>query len=264
MDEPRKYREIAADLERKIAAGELVPRTRVPSDAELAATYGASRNTVRDAIRLLVTRGVLEKHAGRGTFVPDRIDPFSTVVTVSAGFGGFEGAAYASDVISRNRNPTVTVPRVEIQKASASIAAQLQLSSGSAVVIRHQERRIDGRLWSVQTSYYPMQFVERGAARLLHVEDIPRGVRRYLAEELEIREIGSHDTMRVRAPDSAEAAAFGIPDDGRVAVFETRQIGVDDSGTPLRLTISVYPADRNQFSMETGQLAENPPPREDG
>jgi GntR family transcriptional regulator len=258
MDEPRKYREIAAALQRQIEDGELSPGEKLPSDAELEDAYGASRNTVREAVKFLVSRGVLEKQGNRGTFVPDKIDPFSTVVSINAGFGGFEGADYASDVRSRNRKTTLTTPKVEIQEASGDIATDLSLALGEEVVIRHQERSIDGRLWSMQTTYYPMKFVDDGAKRLLQVKDIPEGTRSYLDSELGIKEIGSHDTMRVRAPNVGEAIAFGIPDDGRIAVFETRQIGVDASRAPVRITISIYPADRNQFSMETGALADDP------
>jgi hypothetical protein len=66
MHEPKKYREIASDLERKIKAGELLPGARLPSDAELGEIYTASRNTVREAVRLLVSRGLAEKRSGRG------------------------------------------------------------------------------------------------------------------------------------------------------------------------------------------------------
>jgi GntR family transcriptional regulator len=146
---------------------------------------------------------------------------------------------------------------VEIQVAPADVAVALKLDEGSQVVIRHQERSINGLLWSTQTTYYPMKLVHEGAIRLLDVADIAEGVRTYLHRELGIREIGSHDSMMVRTPGRDEATAFKIPDDGCIAVFETRQIGVDDSHQPLRLTISIYPADRNQFSMKTGALADD-------
>jgi GntR family transcriptional regulator len=263
MDEPKKYREIAGDLERKIKAGELLPGARLPSDAELGEMYTASRNTVREAVRLLVSRGLAEKRSGRGAFVLLKIAPFSTVISVGSGFGGFQGAIHPSDGVSGGRafevtvpKFEVTVPKVEIQQPTADIAAQLGLPEGSTVVIRHQERSIDGVLWSTQTSYYPMQFVLAGAARLLEVGDITEGVRKYLDQTLGVKEIGSHDTMKVRAPSRDEAAPFGIPDDGRIAVFETRQIGVDPDHKPVRVTISIYPADRNQFSMDTGSLAD--------
>lgn len=253
-DEP-KYREIAADLETKIRSGELTAGERLPSDAELGATYRASRNTVRQAIQFLLTRGVVEKQPSGATLARKNIDPFRTVVSAETGFGGFEGAAYASDVVASNRKPALTKPRVEIQAASQEIARALDVDDGSPVVVRHQERLIDDELWSMQTSYYPMVFVERGATRLLAVEDLQEGTRQYLAGAIGAQEIGSHDTMTVRAPTPGEAARFGLPEDGRIAVFQTRQIGVDPRHRPVRVTVTIYPADRNEFSMNTGALA---------
>ena len=187
-----------------------------------------------------------------------KIDPFRTVVSAETGFGGFEGVAYASDVEASNRTPRSATPRVEIQEASGDIAGALGLDKGAELVIRHQERFIDDELWSMQTSYYPMAFVEQGATRLLAVKDIAEGTRRYLDEAIGVQEIGSHDTMTVRAPTPAEAARFSLPEDGRVAVFQTRQVGVDADEHPVRVTITIYPSDRNTFSMETGQLAQLP------
>jgi GntR family transcriptional regulator len=253
-----KYREIAADLESKIRSGELAAGERLPSDADLGDMYAASRNTVRQAISFLLTRGVVEKESSGATLARKKIDPYRTVVSAETGFGGFEGAAYASDVQASNRTPKVTMPRVEIQEASGDVAAALRLSQGQSMVIRHQERFIDDNLWSMQTSYYPMTFVERGATKLLAVQDIPEGVRQYLDETINIREIGSHDTMTVRAPNPGEATAFQLPEDGRIAVFETRQTGMDADGKPVRVTITIYPSDRNTFSMDTGALAERP------
>jgi GntR family transcriptional regulator len=259
LDEP-KYRAIAADLEAKIKAGELTAGERLPSDADLGAAYGASRNTVRQATQFLLTRGVVEKQPSGATLVRKTIDPFRTVVSADTGFGGFEGAAYASDVAASNRSPAVTKPRVEIQEASGDIAKALDLDEGAEVVIRHQQRFIDDELWSIQTSYYSMGLVEQGARRLLAAKDIAEGTRSYLDETIGVQEIGSRDTMTVRAPNPGEAKAFNLPEDGRIAVFETRQTGVDATGKPVRVTITIYPSDRNTFSMETGALAE--PPRE--
>jgi GntR family transcriptional regulator len=254
VDEP-KYREIAADLESKIASGELAAGERLPSDADLGTEYDASRNTVRQAIAFLLNRRVLEKTPSGATQVRKKIDPFRTIVDIETGFGGFEGAAYASDVEKNKRRPNVTLPRVEIQRATGDIATGLGLNEGDRVVIRHQERSIDDELWSMQTSYYPMSFVLEGATRLLEIEDIKEGTRHYLDEAIGVKEIGSRDTMTVRAPNDDEAERFKIPEDGRVVVFEARQTGIDPQGKPVRVTISIYPADRNTFSMETGELA---------
>jgi GntR family transcriptional repressor for pyruvate dehydrogenase complex len=52
-----------------IASERLLPGERLPPEAELAASVGASRNTVREAVRALVTARVLDVRRGDGTYV---------------------------------------------------------------------------------------------------------------------------------------------------------------------------------------------------
>jgi GntR family transcriptional repressor for pyruvate dehydrogenase complex len=52
-----------------IASGELVPGARLPPEADLATLFGASRNTVREAVRALVTARVVDVRRGDGTYV---------------------------------------------------------------------------------------------------------------------------------------------------------------------------------------------------
>lgn len=56
-------------LRELIASGTLRPGDRLPSEAELAAQIGASRNTIREAVRALVTARVLDVRRGDGTYV---------------------------------------------------------------------------------------------------------------------------------------------------------------------------------------------------
>lgn len=254
MPEPM-YRQIAEDLRRKIKSGELAQGAQVPTELELRDQYDASRNTVRDAVKLLVTRGLIETRPGQGTFVVDRIDPFVTTVDLTSGFSGGEGTtAYEFGVAARSRKPTVSDPRVEMQKASGQVVAELQLPEGTAIVSRHQQRHIDGVPWSLQTSFYPMSFVEDGAVRLFQASNIDEGTVEYLDSALDIKQVGWRDTITVRAPNEIEVTFFKLPDDGRVSVIETRRTAFNEKGTPVRLTVSVYPADRNQFAVIVGQV----------
>jgi GntR family transcriptional repressor for pyruvate dehydrogenase complex len=52
-----------------ISSGALLPGARLPAEAELARQLGASRNTVREAVRALVTARVLDVRRGDGTYV---------------------------------------------------------------------------------------------------------------------------------------------------------------------------------------------------
>jgi GntR family transcriptional regulator len=249
------YRQIADDLRRQIEAGSLAPGQQLPTELELREKYNASRNTVRDAIKWLIARGLVETRPGQGTFVVERIFPFVTTLTGDPGAaGGGEGNTYIREVTAQLRQPSDTVPRVEIQLADNALAAALQIVNGMAVVSRHQQRSIDGVPWSLQTSFYPMSLVERGAVRLIQAHNIDEGTVAYLWETLGVQQAGYRDTITVRAPDGTEVAFFRLPDDGRVSVIEVRRAAADDQGRPLRLTISVYPADRNQFAINVGTV----------
>ncbi len=62
---------IAAELRRQIASGELKPGDRLPGHRELAGTFSVSVGSVREAISMLVSSGLIETRAARGTFVAD-------------------------------------------------------------------------------------------------------------------------------------------------------------------------------------------------
>ena len=66
------YRSLAATLRSEIAAGRYRGGVRLPTEAELAAEYGLSRQTVRRAFVDLVAEGVVHRVPGRGTFATER------------------------------------------------------------------------------------------------------------------------------------------------------------------------------------------------
>ncbi len=81
--------QLAVDLLRRIADGEWAPGEAIPAEAELAAEASVGRSTVREAVKELLSSGVLEIRRGRGTYVrsPDDWSPFSPLV-LQAGAGG--------------------------------------------------------------------------------------------------------------------------------------------------------------------------------
>ncbi len=60
---------IAAELRRRIIQGELEPGAQLPGHRELASMYAVSVGSVREAISMLISAGLVETRAGRGTYV---------------------------------------------------------------------------------------------------------------------------------------------------------------------------------------------------
>lgn len=59
------YQQIADDLRAQIESGKLKPGQQLESELELRERWGASRNTVRDAIRQLLTLGLVVTRPAR-------------------------------------------------------------------------------------------------------------------------------------------------------------------------------------------------------
>jgi len=64
--------ELASDIERLIIDGQLPPGAKLPPERDLAHMLRVSRASVRDALRDLEMRGLVERTPGRGTIVTDR------------------------------------------------------------------------------------------------------------------------------------------------------------------------------------------------
>lgn len=79
MKRTKVYAEVASQISRLIEAGRLKPGDRLPPERDLAEMFGVSRTSVRDAIRVLEMRGLVEPRHGEGTLV--RQVPIDAIVT---------------------------------------------------------------------------------------------------------------------------------------------------------------------------------------
>jgi GntR family transcriptional regulator len=250
------YREIAERLRQQIETGEFKSGAQMPTEQDLQAAYSASRNTIREAIKQLTTLGLVETRPGQGTFVMPKVKPFvtrltgppQTAVDYTSGVLGDGGVATTSSSI-----------QIEIQEASKDVAASLWLEPRTEVISRHRKRYIDGMPWALETSFYPGEFADRGADMLRRARDIEEGTVTYLRNTIGVRQAGYRDWITVRAPNSTEADFFKLPPDGRVAVYETFRTAFDGNEQPMRLTVTIVRADRNQFIVDVGSVPEPKP-----
>ena len=67
----RLSEEVSADLQRRIARGEIRPGNRLPTEKALGEAFGVSRAVVREAIARLKADGLIETRQGSGAFVVD-------------------------------------------------------------------------------------------------------------------------------------------------------------------------------------------------
>ncbi len=67
----RLYEQIVQQIEESILKGALKPGDQLPAERELAQRFGVSRTAVREAVKALREKGLVEAFTGRGTFITD-------------------------------------------------------------------------------------------------------------------------------------------------------------------------------------------------
>ena len=67
----RLYEQIVQQVEDSILKGVLKPGNQLPPERELAQQFGVSRTAVREAVKALREKGLVEAYPGRGTFVTE-------------------------------------------------------------------------------------------------------------------------------------------------------------------------------------------------
>src|SRR2546429_8728808 len=94
-----RHREVFETLLADIASGRFQPGDRLPTEAELAKTFLASRSTIARAMRDLKGRGLLNRQRGAGTRIARRqtnqIALFTPFAQSAAGLGYIGGQIHA-------------------------------------------------------------------------------------------------------------------------------------------------------------------------
>ncbi|WP_138495329.1 trehalose operon repressor [Paenibacillus pinistramenti] len=134
----------------RIQHGQLVPGTKLPSESELAAEYGTTRETVRKALNLLVQNGYIHKMKGKGSFVLDvhRMDfPITGLISFK-------------EMAEKLGKPTKTaVYKTCREPASPEIARNLQIQPGDPVWAVIRSRDIDGERVILDKDYFLPEIV---------------------------------------------------------------------------------------------------------
>jgi GntR family transcriptional regulator len=244
----RFYQQIVRDLRERIRRGELAPGTQIPTETELMEQYGVSRNTVRNAVRVLASAGLLETGSTRGTFVRERRPLSITATRYERDRGVSANDAYRDEVETQGRMDQREFS-LQIIPAPEEVAYRLNVGADALVVCRREILYIDERPNAIQESYYPMDIAE--GTDLLRNEDISRGTIIVL-QELGHEEVGHRDEISPRMPTEQEERqlqlGIGVP------VLDWKRTAYGNK-RPVRLTWRIYAGNGISLVYELGNVS---------
>lgn len=221
------WAQITADLRQRVAAGEF--DRRFPTDAQLSADYGVSRQTAREAVRRLQQDGLVVRTRGRGTTL-SRVpleQPLHSLYSMATSLRT-QGIAERVDVRERT-----------IQPVADADAAALGLAAGADVLYVERLRFADAEPISWERSWLPAE-IGRG----LIETDLAGGLYEALEACCGVRATGGWERIQPVVPTRAERRLLHLPDG--VAAFAIERLARAGQ-VPVELRRSLVRGDRYAF-----------------
>ncbi len=125
------------------------PGDVLPSEQELAKRYKVNRHTLRRAMEILVTKGIVGKLQGKGTIVQQRSIDYSI----------HSGTRFTETLQSCGRHAESIVLRKIGIPAQKEPAERLEIEEGEPIIIIETLRKMDGAPFSVVSHHFPLNKV---------------------------------------------------------------------------------------------------------
>lgn len=200
----------------------------VPTERELAESFGTSRTTVRQAIAELVADGRLERTQGRGTFVA--AEKMLLLPQVS----------FSSNAVAQGWRPGREVLSARCMAASGEVADNLRVDDGAVATRFEVLRTVDGEPLAHETVHLPGDFTE--LAERLDAQD---SLYRMLDQEYGMGIVEVEDVVETVPCDPVRANLLGVTTGLPLLLVHRTGFGAD--GRPVEWTESAFRGDRYRF-----------------
>jgi DNA-binding GntR family transcriptional regulator len=224
--------QLADQLEHAIHSGELPVGSRLSNELDLAATYGLSRPTVRQAIARLVDQGLLVRKRGVGTQVVGRADHVRRTLELTSLY---------DDLAAQGRRPQTEVLRFGAVGATADVAAALQCQRGDRVLRIERLRSADGEPLALLRNWIPADVLDSGTEPSELAENGLYELMRASGVRMKV----AHQTISARpaAPDQARL----LGEQAGAPLLATTRITYADHGRPVEYGAHLFRASRYSF-----------------
>ena len=237
---PRPKHVQLRDALAELAATELSPDAAIPSERDLMATYGLSRDTVRKAIDALVADGLLTRVHGRGTFVArPRLE------------SRLHLASFSQDMRRRGLTPSTRLLAVELDQPPADVATALQLDGDAKAWQVDRVRLADGQPIALENGWYP-----QAALPELDKHDLGGSLYELFGDVFGLTIDSAEQTLWGESADDVVAARLDAPLHTPLLVF--RRVA-SSAGRPIEYVVSRYRGDRYQIHMSLGRDSDPSP-----
>ncbi|HVT93125.1 MAG TPA: GntR family transcriptional regulator [Bryobacteraceae bacterium] len=232
------YHQLRVELQRQIETGALRPEERLPAEDEIAARFGISKITVREALKLLADAGFVRREQGRGTFV--------TVPRVEQ--GPLRLTCFTEEMRIRGMKAASRILDAEILAAQTQLAEDLRIDEGARVFRLKRLRLAAGEPMGIQTTYLPLDRVPGIERENFETHSLYATLDRLFG----LRPSMARETHFAVALGRSDATLLGVKA-GSPALAAERLAKLPD-GQPIEYTCSLMRGDRYQIVLNLREL----------
>ncbi|TDB75893.1 GntR family transcriptional regulator [Actinomadura sp. KC216] len=226
-----RARQVADVLRRQVLYGEFRGGAALPAEAELVREFGASRNTVREALDLLRAEGLIERCPGVGTLAVAEKYPH-----------GLERLLGLAETLREHGEVANEVRTTGLITPSREVSARLRRPPGEPVVYIERLRRLNGLPLSLDLTY-----IARDLGEPLLAEDLARNDIFVLLERIAGQPLGLAEvTLEAVSADPHSAATLDAPRGAALLMLERLTHLAD--GRPVDLEFIRFRGDRIAMS----------------
>lgn len=233
-----RYLEIEWWLRERTRTG--APGALLPSEAELAAQFGVSRMTARQAVQNLAQEGLVERRRGSGTYIAER--PFHRHEGVLLSF--------TEDMRTRGMAATSILLDASLRAASAAEIEALDLAQDDRVVSIQRIRLADDTPLSIERAVLPTS-----CAAVL-ASDLERGSLHAALHAAGRTPTIAQSWITARMPTAEESKQLHLTSQREPLLVERRIIR-DQDDLPIEHTESAYVASRYVIDV-TFRMSDSP------
>lgn len=218
------YFQVAEQIERAIHEGRLVAGDRIANEVTWADRLGVSRPTLRQAIQLLVDKGMLVRKRGVGTQVVRA--PVRRTVELTSLY---------DDLRRSGHEITTVVVELERVPADEAVAAHLAVAEEDPLWRLERVRHVDGEPLALMCNYIPAELTD-----LAEVDFTDTGLyQQFRSRGIHLRV--AHQTICARLADEREADLLGLQVGDALLTME--RTSFDDSGRAVEFGRHLYRPD---------------------
>lgn len=228
------YAQIANELRQNINQGTYQVGDKLPTENQLSDRYGVNRHTVRRAIALLKSEGLLRVDQGRGTFVAG--------MPIQYPIG--KRVRYNAAMKAQGLEPRFQLLRAIEISANLSIAQNLEISPGDPVAVIERLTFIEDEPISLAAGHFPLDYFPK----LLSFQHQMWSISQLLRDTYGCDHIRRSTRVSARVVRPQDAHLLRLP--LNYPILLAQSINVDQHGHVVEYGVTRFRGDRMELVFE--------------